>query len=159
MITIENENIEEKYKAIIIKIAKQFSNNIDFQNDLIQEGYVGLLMAKKNYDPNVGVKFLTYAYPYIKSHILRYYNLNKKNECETLSENEIKTDYELDNICFDNIESILEDCSDDSKKIINAMVDGYSIREIAENMGYPKSKVSYILSKEKDKLYKKIKNI
>ena len=102
---------------------------------------------------------MTYAYPYIKDHISRYYNESKQEENEVFND-KLDCDYSfnLDSVCFDDIDNFLEDCSEDTKKIIHLIIDkGMSYREIAEQLGYSKSKVSYILSKERDKLYKKLK--
>ena len=53
-----------KYEKYIYGIAKKFDY---YQNkeDLIQVGFLGLIMALKNYKSNMGVKFTTYAYKYI----------------------------------------------------------------------------------------------
>lgn len=154
------DNIDyQEYQKIISSIARKMTSDKELQKDLIQEGYVGLLKAKKNYNPTFGVKFLTYAYPYIKDHISRYYNESKQEENEVYNE-ELDCDYSfnLDSVCFDDIDNFLEDCSEDTKKIIHLIIDkGMSYREIAEQLGYSKSKISYILSKEKDKLYKKLR--
>ena len=50
-------------KNLIYAIAKYFDKYN--KDDLFQAGCVGMLMAYKNYNPNCGVKFTTYAYSYI----------------------------------------------------------------------------------------------
>ena len=56
------DNIDyQEYQKIISSIARKMTSDKELQKDLIQEGYVGLLKAKKNYNPTFGVKFLTYA--------------------------------------------------------------------------------------------------
>lgn len=54
---IENKNL-------IYSITKYFES---YQNkeDLFQAGCIGMIMAYKNYNPNLNVKFTTYAYSYI----------------------------------------------------------------------------------------------
>lgn len=149
----------QQYLGFITKMAKQFTDNKDFEQDLIQEGYIGIMEAKKNFNPNIGIKFLTYACPYIKNRILRYYNKNKKEQCCSFSE-DLKLNYEdsFDDMTYLNVEDVLEDCSEDTKNIIDLILtQGMTIREVAEQLGYSKSKVSYILSKDKEKIYKKIK--
>lgn len=51
-------------KNLIYSITKYFER---YQNkdDLFQAGCIGMIMAYKNYDPSLNVKFTTYAYPYI----------------------------------------------------------------------------------------------
>jgi RNA polymerase sigma factor (sigma-70 family) len=41
-------------------------------NDLLQEGRVGLLTAIKNFKPSKKCRLTSFAYPYIKGHILRF---------------------------------------------------------------------------------------
>ena len=157
------EEIEfKKYEKVISSLAKKITTNKELQKDLIQEGYVGLLMAKNNYDSTIGVEFLTYAYPYIKDHISRYYIKYKKQNQEIekiLSKGLLDYNVNLDSVCFDDVESFLEGCSEDTKKIVKLIIEeDKTFREIGEQLGYSKSKISYILSKDKDKLYKNLKN-
>lgn len=42
------------------------------RDDLVQQGYLGLLEAEKRFNPDKGVKFITYAYYYVKGYILRH---------------------------------------------------------------------------------------
>ena len=51
-------------QRLVYSISKYFKN---YQNkdDLYQAGYLGIINACKNYNPNQGCKFSTYAYPYI----------------------------------------------------------------------------------------------
>lgn len=54
---IENKNL-------IYSITHNFTNYPN-KDDLFQAGSLGLINAYYHFDPNVGVKFTTYAYPYI----------------------------------------------------------------------------------------------
>jgi len=58
-----NEDIE-KYSKLIYAVAHTFSWYPD-KEDLFQAGYKGLMVASTNFDPTKGVKFSTYAYPFI----------------------------------------------------------------------------------------------
>lgn len=58
-----NEMVLE-YKPYIYGIAKKF-NGYKNKEDLIQVGYMGLVMALKNYKEDNNTKFSTYAYKYI----------------------------------------------------------------------------------------------
>ena len=58
-----NEMVLE-YKPYIYGIAKKF-NGYKNKEDLIQVGYMGLVMALKNYKEDNNIKFSTYAYKYI----------------------------------------------------------------------------------------------
>ncbi len=51
-------------KNLIYSITKYFEKYAN-KEDLFQAGCIGMIMAYKNYDKNMNVKFTTYAYPYI----------------------------------------------------------------------------------------------
>lgn len=56
----------------VVKVAKQYSGYGLSQEDLIQEGNIGLMKAVKRFDPNVGVRLVTFAVHWIKSEIHEY---------------------------------------------------------------------------------------
>lgn len=58
-----NEEIKE-YSNLIYAVAHSFTWYPD-KEDLFQAGYKGLMMASTNFDVSKGVKFSTYAYPFI----------------------------------------------------------------------------------------------
>lgn len=51
-------------KNLIYSITRYFERYAN-KEDLFQAGCIGMIMAYKNYDPSINVKFTTYAYPYI----------------------------------------------------------------------------------------------
>lgn len=53
---------------------------INNKDDLIQEGYIGLLKAQKNYNPDKGIKFSTYATMCIRNEMLLYMRQIKKDK-------------------------------------------------------------------------------
>ncbi|MFQ5794930.1 MAG: sigma-70 family RNA polymerase sigma factor [Candidatus Bipolaricaulia bacterium] len=53
--------IIERHIGLVKSIAKQFLISGEDYDDLIQAGYIGLLNAIHNFDPDRGVKFITYA--------------------------------------------------------------------------------------------------
>jgi len=66
------EKLYDQYKKLIFQIARKvkYKNNLDL-DDLVQEGKIGLLEAIQNANPNSNVKFVSYAYPYIKGNMLK----------------------------------------------------------------------------------------
>ena len=56
-------------------LAKKFSFYKN-KDDLYQAGYMGLIMAYKNFDPSFNVKFSTYAYSYILGEMKKIINDN-----------------------------------------------------------------------------------
>ena len=56
----------------VIKIAKKYQGYGLPEEDLIQEGNVGLMKAVKKFDPEQNIRLMNYAIPWIKSYILQY---------------------------------------------------------------------------------------
>ena len=63
-VILENSNL-------IYSIASHFGNNQDM-DDLFQVGCIGMMEAYKKFDTSRGVKFTTFAYPYILGRISEY---------------------------------------------------------------------------------------
>ena len=82
-----NEIIYEKYKPLILKIAKKLissSTNIGIDiKDLIGEGMLGLASAIDSYDDNNEILFYTYAKRCIENAMLTFISKGKslKNRC------------------------------------------------------------------------------
>lgn len=57
---------------LVMKVAKQYSGYGLPEEDLIQEGNIGLMKAVKKFDPDNGTRLMSYAIPSIKSAILEY---------------------------------------------------------------------------------------
>lgn len=53
-----------EYKSFIYGLTKYFEN-YSSKDDLFQAGAIGLISAYRKYDPNLGVKFTTYAFPHV----------------------------------------------------------------------------------------------
>lgn len=56
-------------------ITKKYRNYCD-QDDLYQVGMIGLINASKKFDPNLGIKFSTYAYKYVLGEVTKYIREN-----------------------------------------------------------------------------------
>lgn len=65
------EQLYLQNKGLINQIAKKYSGYCELE-DLLQEGYFGLLDAAKSYDDTKGAAFSTYAYDHIRAVIHRY---------------------------------------------------------------------------------------
>lgn len=57
---------------LVVKIARDFSGYGLPQEDLVQEGNVGLMKAVKRFDPDMGARLSTYATLWIKAEIQEY---------------------------------------------------------------------------------------
>ena len=67
---IDNEFIRT-HAHIVRCIVRQFGKT-NFTQDLMQEGYIGLVEAAKRYDPATGVQFDSYASWWIRKYVREY---------------------------------------------------------------------------------------
>lgn len=77
------EEIIECNKALIYKIIKDYyyaSSNPSDMEDVFQAGCLGLLKAVKNFKPEMGNKFVTYAYYLIRGEVQRIYEEHSRRE-------------------------------------------------------------------------------
>lgn len=57
---------------LVLSIIKRFSGHNENVDDLFQIGVIGLIKSIDNFDPNLGVRFSTYAVPMIIGEVRRY---------------------------------------------------------------------------------------
>ena len=75
---IKGKDPEDAYRLVtanlrlVVKIAFEFARATRNALDLIQEGNVGLMEAVKNFDPEHGVRFPSYAVWWVRAYIYRY---------------------------------------------------------------------------------------
>ena len=71
-----DKNAREKYihgnLRLVLSVIRRFSNSNENLDDLFQIGCIGLMKSIDNFDPDIGVKFSTYAVPMIIGEIRRY---------------------------------------------------------------------------------------
>lgn len=67
---MEQEALIDQYHNLIYKLALKYSRFSPFE-DLYQAGAIGLIIANRKFDPSHGVKFITYAYSFIKGEMYR----------------------------------------------------------------------------------------
>ncbi len=141
----------EDYLPLILKVIKPYSNNDKhLEEDLIQEGFLGIIEAKNHYDAQKGTKFSSYAYYWIRKRILAY--LGKEIE-QGVGENnfpflEDVADVECN---FDEEKMQLnlpENMPDEERKILDLVfVGNKSLHEVAEVLGYSRERVRRLKSK------------
>ncbi|MEC9248826.1 MAG: RNA polymerase sigma factor RpoH [Pseudomonadota bacterium] len=74
----ENGNLDSAKQLVmahlrfVVKVARGYRGYGLAENDLIQEGNLGLMKAVKKFDPTVGVRLVTFAIHWIKAEIHEY---------------------------------------------------------------------------------------
>lgn len=61
--------------GLVHKLIKKFPHNM--REDLFQEGMIGLMIAARKYDPDVGVRFCTYASYWIMQRVRQHIRKNR----------------------------------------------------------------------------------
>lgn len=71
-----DKGAREKYiqgnLRLVLSVIKRFHNNNENVDDLFQIGCIGLMKSIDNFNPDIGVKFSTYAVPMIIGEVRRY---------------------------------------------------------------------------------------
>ncbi len=76
MTELEGNNLVLEHKSFIYGLTKYFEN-YSSKEDLFQAGAIGLIDAYNRYNPDLGVKFTTYAYSYIIGEMRKCIRLDK----------------------------------------------------------------------------------
>ncbi len=149
-------------------------------DDANQEGFIGLIKAAENYNPNRGIKFSTFATRYIDGFIRTYRNLHgscttirpSKNEfrkadepvywkysisgftdelLETLRSHENPEEEALSRI---ELQNGMNSCGIDKrqKAIISLRAMGFTQKEIGEYLGHERSYIARLENEAKQKL-------
>lgn len=66
------DSLVEEYQGLVMSVAKHYVNHRVQLEDLLQEGYMGLVKAASRFDDSQGCRFSTYATYWIRHNIRRY---------------------------------------------------------------------------------------
>lgn len=131
------------------------------KDDLIQEGFIGLMNAKKTYDESKNIKFSTYAISCIKNSMSNYIRASKKHNSnislnETLSENfEIQDTLQIEEFTKIEDKLIINEIlsknflKKEEKEIITMFLQGYSKAVIKKKYGLKNIDIYKIFNKIK----------
>jgi RNA polymerase sigma factor (sigma-70 family) len=100
------EELLEQYKKLVYSIAKSYRNSNIPQEDLIQEGLLGLYKAREHYDSQKETKFSTYAVFWIKKQMLEA--ISRENGISGITD-ELHEDHENTLIAPEQPEECCED--------------------------------------------------
>ena len=167
-----NKLIEDNYKLIYFVIKRFTCNNLHFdKEDLIQEGYLGLMKAIEMFNLDYNYNFSTYAIKYISGYMSKYISKHNRNELslnvsyddddeiellDTLADKEDSYIDIDDRLYNDYLHQDLEDgmsvLEAEEKNILKARNGYYSIRpltlkEVSKVVNIDVNKINYIEKK------------
>ena len=140
---------EKNYK-LVPYFAKSYTKSLTSyqREELIQEGYIGLLYASRNYNETLGFKFSTYSSYWIKRYFVNYLKKIKNYDYLPLNIDVIKYyDYkkEIDLEVLNEVEKDL---------IKKRYYDKKQVKEIAAEYSLSRNTISNKLKDSIHKLYK-----
>lgn len=178
----------ERYKDLVnAKVSKYYISGAE-QEDIIQEGLIGLYKAIKNFDPEKENSFKTFANLCVERQLITalkssnrqkhiplnsYISLNNPNYENADGEDEMQlldavhsTSIEdpLDTITKseylkDVTDSINSSLSNFEKSVLNEFVEGKSYNEIAQNLNAPVKSIDNAIQRIRKKTAKSIENL
>lgn len=172
----------ERYKDLVVKIARSYFIVGGEMEDIVQEGMIGLYKAIKRYDDKKNASFKTFAITCIKHQIqtaIKRAN-TKKNaplsnsvSLQSFSENSDDDDFLPVNLIFqvspdekiinkERYKNLLEEIrkmlSEKEMKVLRLYLKGYTYKEIGKILKMPYKSIDNSLSRIKTKLRSLIKN-
>ena len=124
---------------MVYKLAHKYKRNHtqDF-DDLLQQGFLGVVDAYNHFNPNAGAAFSSYAYTWIWAHIVG----DRKVAYKTYNATSSKTpedamadhSYEMDIDTKIDTDRLIASADSTTRAIIAARRQGFSFREIADAM-------------------------
>ncbi|QFG26626.1 SigB/SigF/SigG family RNA polymerase sigma factor [Actinomadura sp. WMMB 499] len=65
--------IVDLHASLVRGVARRYANRGEPMDDLLQVAYLGLVKAINRFDPDVGDRFVTYAYPVVTGEVKRHF--------------------------------------------------------------------------------------
>ncbi|GGV22183.1 hypothetical protein GCM10010182_50760 [Actinomadura cremea] len=65
--------IVDHHASLVRGVARRYANRGEPMDDLVQVAYLGLVKAINRFDPEVGDRFVTYAYPVVTGEVKRHF--------------------------------------------------------------------------------------
>lgn len=144
--------VEEMYALAGAVYRDNFKGGYVDREDMLQEGVIGILRAEKNYDASKG-SFRTLAYSYALWSMMDYFN---RESAETkarvsLSRCDELLGYDIDVNEYYGVGEICMGAFKDRKKrrMVELYLDSKSYREIGDDVGVSRQRVSKVISELK----------
>lgn len=169
------EKIIKQYNALVCKTSRNFFIKGGDSNDLIQEGFIGLFNAIKNYDESKNACFATFAHICIKRQIItaiknsnadKFKVLNEASSQKNYSEHQEKIFYSKPSLSLQSPEDILlgkelvkllqeylnNNLSDFEKRVLYYLVKQQTYIEIAQMLNDTPKRIDNTIQRIKKKI-------
>lgn len=161
--------IYQKYKPIVVSKSKDAivvasHHGIEI-NDIMQEGYIGLEEAIKNFNENDNTTFYTFATLCINRQIINYLRkcsrgknriLNDAIAIDEMTDGSFKDDFDLEMnfVSKDIVKDAIKDLTDFEYKVFKMRIDGYSYNETAKYLNKSVKSIYNTFHRIKEKIKK-----
>lgn len=106
---------------LVFSIAKKYMSKTDDFDSMVQDGMLGLAIAANNFDISRGVKFITYAMPWIKKKVLeRFYIRENEITKRSVSLNAPTSSQKVNDGSDSNLEDYVNDYVEPSTSAIHS---------------------------------------
>ncbi|MCI7428541.1 MAG: sigma-70 family RNA polymerase sigma factor [Methanobrevibacter sp.] len=149
-------------EKLVYYVYNKFEKNnfiISNKDDLIQEGFIGLLNAKKTYDSTKNIPFHNYAITCIKNSMSNYIRQSKKHNSNISIYEKITDDLQVADVLVDDSFNI------EDKIVIEELLNSQILNEKEKNIiklflqGYSRANIKKMLNTSNSYLYKFFKKI
>ena len=150
MSKMNKEKVVKEYLPLVRSIAAKYNKLGIPQEDLEQEGMIGLLGAANNYEDNKGAKFSTYATYWIKKYILAAVDKEKKSTFNTSALNEdITKDKKPSPEQLSINKLTFPDGMPEAEKLVIKLLyeDQLTLKEISDQLGISRERVRQLKEK------------
>lgn len=170
------EELVEKNMKLAYMLAnryyKLYGGKIEFE-EIRSVSLLGLVKAANSFNESKGLAFSTFAFPCIKNEILIYLRMNKKHIttslyskidddfilADILCSNDNTEEKMLNNLEINLLYKYIDKLSELEKNIvIMYALQGKTMTEIGQNLGYSQPQISRIYAKALNKLRDKFKD-
>ncbi|MCK5052139.1 MAG: sigma-70 family RNA polymerase sigma factor [Candidatus Cloacimonetes bacterium] len=146
---MNKKKIVTEYLPLVRSIAAKYNKLGIPQEDLEQEGMIGLLEAANKYEEDKGAKFSTYATYWIKKYILTAVDKEKKHSLNSTKLNEeITKDKKTETIKQATNIDLPSDMPENEKTVLTMLFqEEFTLKEIAEELGISRERVRQLKEK------------
>lgn len=155
----ERNRLVEENMGFVVAMAKQYVGKGVALDDLVSEGYIGLIKAAGKYDGSKGAKFTSYAASYVRKSIMqalagsdRRYNDNASARLESMDGGGSSTDDRVEQgTATADVVAALGGLSERERSVVTLCfgIDGpqMTFAEVGEKLGITRERVRQIRKK------------